>query len=250
MTRLRIFLLLFLSILFQSCGCGSGQRHGFLRIGIDSEWYPIDFGPQQAYVNGYTEDLLLEIARYSGIEFEKVEANWDSLLDGLREKKYDAVLTSLPPSPFNTAKYDFSHPFLDLGPVLIIPVDGSHTDLGQMKGELVGLIAGDPASLILQRYPEVIMRNFRSIPDLLNAVASGEIEGALLNKIPAVNYVDDLYAGKLKIVSQPLTDAGIRLIAAKGKSEHLLRDFNKSLKSLKKKKKLQSLLKKWNLDPT
>lgn len=244
-----LFLLFCLVILHGcSCGCGSGHRNGYLRIGIDPDWIPINFGSQQAYVNGFAEDLLLEIARYSGIEFERVPANWDSLLDGIKEKKYDAVLTSLPPYPFNLAKYDFSQNFLELGPVLIVPADGQNTDLHQMKGELVGLVTGDPAALILQKYPDVVMRNYPSIPDLLNAVAGGEIEGALLNRIPAVNYVSDLYAGRLKIASAPMNDAGLRLVAMRGKQELLLRAFDKSIDHFKKKKKFQTLLKKWGLD--
>jgi polar amino acid transport system substrate-binding protein len=218
-----------------------------LRIGIDPEWYPIDFGPQQAYVNGFTEDLLLEIAGYSGIEFERVDANWDTLLEGIWGKKYDAVITSLPPYIFNVAKYDFSHNFLDLGPVLIVPVNARHTELSQMKGELVGVITGDPASLLLQKYPDVILRNYPSIPDLLGALANGEIEGALLNRIPAVNYIADLFAGQLKIASPPMTDAGLHLVAAKGKHEPLIKAFDRSIDQFKKKKKLQTLLKKWNL---
>ncbi len=245
----RIAILSVLSIFFlHGCSCGSGSGRQGLRIGIDPNWYPIDFGRQESYVNGFTEDVLLEIARYSGIEFQRIPANWDNLLDGMKEKKYDAVLTSLPPYDFNNAKYDFSTNFLDLGPVLIVPVDTQHFDLSKMGGELVGVIIGDPSVLILQKYPETIIRNYNSIPELLTALVNGEIEGALLNRIPAVSYVRDLYAGKLKIASAPLTDAGLHLVAVKGKHHHLIQLFNKSLDHFKKKKKLQSLLQKWELE--
>ena len=246
MARLRIIIFL-LALVLHGCGCGSSNRNSVLRIGVDEQWYPLDFGPQQAYVNGFTEDLLLEIARYSGILFEKVGANWDTLLEGIADKRYDAVLTSLPPYPFNRAKYDFSHDFLELGPVLIVPTSSKHKDLGDMKGELLGLITGDPAALLLDKYPEVILRNYASITDLLNAVANGEIEGALLNRIPAVNYVNDLYANRLKIASAPLTKEGLHLVTAKGKQERLLKAFDRSLDHFQRKKKLSALLKKWNL---
>src|ERR1043166_3717797 len=103
------FLILFI-LLFTGCSCGGSSR-GVLRVGVDPNWYPIDFGSQTVYVNGYTEDLLIEIARYSGIEFEKIPASWDNLMEGLSENKYDAVLSSMHPYVFNTAKYDFSSNF-------------------------------------------------------------------------------------------------------------------------------------------
>lgn len=244
---MRLILLFILSLIFQSCGCNSEGNRGAMRIGIDPYWYPINFGAQESYVNGFTEDLLLEIARDSGIHFERIAANWDNLLDGLREEKYDAVLTSLPPYEFHTAKFDFSPSILDLGPVLIVPVNASKTELSKMGGELVGVVTGDPAILQIQKYPDVVTRNYNSIPELLNALVAGEIEGALLNRVPAMSYVSDLYGGKLKIASAPLTDSGLRLVTPKGKQTYQLALFNKSLSSLKKKKKLQALLKKWEL---
>jgi len=78
----------------------------------------------------------------------------------------------------------------------------------------------------------------------LNAVVMGDIQGALLAKIPAVNYVGDLYAGKLKIVGAPLTDAGLHLVALKGAN---LRIFNKTLRTFSRKKTLEELQKKWDL---
>ncbi|HAB99552.1 MAG TPA: hypothetical protein DCE71_07015, partial [Parachlamydiales bacterium] len=113
-------ILTFFFLVFLIGSCSAGKRPTF-RIGVDPNWYPLNFEAFQPYVNGFTEDLLLEVSKYAGVDFIKMEANWDSLLDGLHEKEYDAVLTSLPAYQFNQMKYDFSKNFLDLGPVLVIP---------------------------------------------------------------------------------------------------------------------------------
>ena len=75
-----IFRLLVLALLACGCSCGSDSSRGGIRIGVDPLWYPVDFGPQTSYVNGYTEDMLLEMARYSGLRFELITARWDNLL--------------------------------------------------------------------------------------------------------------------------------------------------------------------------
>lgn len=240
MYLLRLFVL---ALLACGCSCGNGSPRGAMRIGIDTQWYPLDFGHQTSYVNGYTEDLLLEMARYSGMQFELVTANWDTLVDGLKEDKYDAILTSMPPYEYNTAKYDFSKNYLDLGPVLIVPTGATQTDLSKMNGAMVGIIANDRAALVLEKYPTILIRRYNSIPDLLNAVATGEIQAALLSRIPAVNYVSDLYAGALQIVGAPMTDAGLHLVAPKGR----IKGFSKTLEALRKRKTLDALLKKWQL---
>ncbi len=91
----------------------------------------------------------------------------------------------------------------------------------------------------------VLVRNFASIPDLLNAVVAGEIEAAVLPRIPAINFVGDLYRGKLHIVGEPLTDEGLHVIALKGKMGSL----NRHLESLAKRGDLKKLQEKWQLIP-
>jgi len=238
MYMIRLFILVLVA-----CACGSNGFHGSMRIGIDTKWYPIDFGPQTAYVNGYTEDLLLEMARYTGMTFELVSANWDALDEGLKERKYDAILTSMPPYDYNLVKYDFSENYLDLGPVLIVPVGAAQGNLSQLEGKLVGVIANTQTSLILEKHPTIIIRTYTSIPDLLNAVAGGDIQAALLAKIPAVSFVKDLYAEKLQIVGDTMSNAGLHLVGPKGK----INRFTAALETLRKRKILDTLLKKWGL---
>lgn len=240
---LSVFLLVLISA---SSGCASSKKVTY-RVGIDSNWYPLNLEAFQPYVNGYTDDLLLEVSRYTGIEWVRLETAWDALIDGLSAQKYDAILTSLPSHNFNLSKFDFSKNFLDLGPVLIIPVNADSNDLTKLSNEVVGVVKGDPAVLLLQQYPEIIVRKYDSVSDLLNAVAIGSLEGALLDRLTACGYVRDLYAGRLKISSEPLTEAGLHLVSLKGQQKHLIELFDQTLSQLKKQKKLKALQKKWQL---
>lgn len=238
-----MYLFLILLSLLTGCSCDRGGLRGPMKIGIDPTWYPIDFGPQTSYVNGYIEDLLLEMALYSGMEFELVQANWDALREGLKRGKFDAILTSMPLYDYHQESYESSDNALNLGPVLIGPAGGEALDLKKMGGQLVGTVANSPAVLVLEKYPDLILRGYPTVPALLNAVVAGEIQAAVLDRIPAVNFVKDLYAGKLKIVSQPLTDGGLHLVARKGR----LQSFNDTLRVFEKKKKMDPLLEKWSL---
>lgn len=242
---MRYFLLL-ISFFLSACSCNnmSGER---FRIGVDPTYAPLNFEEQQPYVNGYVEELLLDVAKFSGMSFEKVNANWNNLLEGLDQGQYDAVLSSMPAYNFNLAKYEFSENFLALGPVVVVPSNANYSDLKDLSGELVGVITGDPSVLVVEQYPEVIIRGYNSIPELLDAVANGEIEAAVIDRLPALNYVRDLYAGRLKIATAPLTPVGLRLVTPKGKATKFMRLFNQALEQMKKKKELEALQKKWNL---
>lgn len=237
--------ILLLALLFFG-GCSDKPKEK-IKIGVDSSWYPLNFGKQNAYVNGFTDELLLEVARHMHVEFEKLPATHDTLFFGLKEKRYNAVLTSLPPYTYNLAKYDFSQNILRVGPVLIVSTGAKKKKLDQMEWMTIGILAGDDPTLILRKYPNIMTRSYMSTIELLNAVVGGDVSGALLDRIPAVGYTTDLYQGKLIIATIPLDHAGIHLIAEKGKHEAFVKSFNDSITFLKKKKFYKDLLQKWSL---
>jgi ABC-type amino acid transport substrate-binding protein len=244
--RLPVTLIALICAAFILCGCGCSKDKRAFRIGIDPNWYPLNFEAQQAYVNGFMEDLFIEIAGYSGMTLERVDANWDTLLDGMYDKRYDAVLTSIPPYNFNVAKYEFSQNVLDLGPVLLLSNSSETKSLKDLSNEPVAVVTGDSAALVLQKYPEVLMRSYPSVVEMLQALEVGEVQGALLDQLQASAYVRDIFAGKLKIVGSPLSSKGLHLAVLKDQQNHRLELFDKSLSHLKK-KKMQELLAKWQL---
>jgi len=237
-----LFRILLVTLLFSACSSDRIDKNVF-RIGIDPTWYPIDFAAQEQYVNGFVSELLLEISLYTGITFERVEANWDALVDGLQKHRYDAILSALSPYNYNTANFDFSEKFLSIGPVLIVPKSSNIHSLKEMDSGLIGV----QTPFTLAQYPNVMMRSYGSIPELLNALANGEVDGVLLDKLVADSYVRDLYSGKLKVVGEPLTNAGLRFILLKGQRSKEMKLIRQSLKAFIKDKKLTALLKKWQI---
>lgn len=240
------YLLLLLAFFFTGCGCGGQNPRTVYRVGIDPNWGPLDFGNQQPYVNGYTEELLLQMARYHGVAFKKSTGDNAKLIAGLKKGRYDAVLTSMPPYEFNKAKFDFSQNFLNTGLVLVMNEEAKYSDLSDLSDELVGIVTNSPAALIVEKNPKVIIRTYSSIPETLDAIVAGEIEAAVLPRLPVFAYVRDLYNEKLKIAPEPLTKEGLHAIAKKG-SGSFIRMFNKSIERMKKKHSLESLEKKWQL---
>jgi ABC-type amino acid transport substrate-binding protein len=228
-----------------SPGCGNNGKP--ISIGIDPNWYPLDFHGQTSSVNGFIEELLLEISRDSGLEIHRIGANWDSLNEGLRRKRYDAILSSMQPYNFNVAKYDFSKNILDTGPVLVVHASSKAKGLKDMGDKIVGVLPSNQTLLTLQKEVNVLMRTYDTASEALDALVNNELEGVILDRLTAVGFLSGLYTGKLKISGPPLNDAGLHLMTLKGQ-DHTIELFNKSLQHLTKKKKVQKLKKKWQLD--
>jgi ABC-type amino acid transport substrate-binding protein len=227
-------------------GCGKSSQH--LTIGIDPNWYPQNFENKQVYINGFVDELLLEISRHGNIEFQRVGASWDTLFDNLNKHRYEAVFSSLPSYPFNQAKYDFSINFLDIGPVFVTPAASTLTDLKQMANRVVGVLSGNQEWFLMQKYSNVIMRTYDSVSAIFEALNNNEVEGIVIDRLTAVGFIRGTYAGKLKINGSPLTNEGLHLVVLKGDPALAVKMFDENIRYLTKKKKLQKLLQKWQLD--
>lgn len=245
--KIALFLFSLISLLGICVSCSCHRNNGVFRVAIDPSWYPLQFGEQQQCVNGYIEELLLTIAHTSGIVFEKVETNWDSLLDGLHGRRYDAVITSLPRYDFHLARYDFSENVLDLGSVLVVREGSKIKKLKDLSKSSLGVLEGADIAAILQKMPKALQKSYSNLSDLLDALENGDVKGALVDALDASAYVQGPYFGKLKIASEPLNQKGLHFAVLKGKHEKELNDLNDQITSLKQKKKLPELLKKWKL---
>lgn len=235
---------LFLGIVFFLCNSCGGARFSF-SIAMDPAFSPLDLEGKEAYIWGYMKDFLMLLSKQSGKEIQKVKTASQNLFSGLEKEEYIAVISSLPPYPFYQDKYDFSEPLLELGFVLILPYSSRIRSLEKLEEARLGIYAQDKTSLSETILPKgAFFKTYPSYNQVLQALVTGEVEGALLERIPAVNFLSQKFAGRLKIVGKPITSTALRVITLKGKSPSLLRYIHTTLQQ---KNRLEKLRKKWQL---
>jgi polar amino acid transport system substrate-binding protein len=239
-------LFVFCSLVFLF-GCSSNSTTTY-EVAIDPTWNPINFKDRQSNVLGFTTELLTQVSQEEKIQISILSTNWDSILDGLNSRKYAAILSPLHPYKYNEEIYSFSEPFLEIGPVIVAPIDSKDLSINDLSGEAVGAIENSSEILLLEKDPTILIRTYDSVPDALNALVSEHIQAAILPVLEVTAYVDHLYFRKLKIVSKPLNEDGLRMITLKDQSPELREKFNKVLKQMKSDGSYQKLLSKWNLE--
>lgn len=242
---LKILNILICSLLFFSCS--PKQNKPANSIGLDPTFYGVSITGLEPNVKGFIIDLLTEVNNLEGLNLNIIELNsimQNRLLD---EKKVDAIVSPLTPYPFNQALYEFSEPFLKTGPVLVVPYQSKVHDLTKLNNMEIATITGTDGALILERYPDIIIRSYNLVPEALTAIVGMQVDGALIDSLIAEKFVQDLYSGFLKVATHPLSNAGLRLVALKDHNPELISKFNKALKHLESSGKYTTLLKKWSL---
>ena len=238
------FLLLTLFSCF-SASC-TFQRKTF-RIGIDPTCYPLNLSGKELNVSAFTDDLLKEISKLEGIYFEKITMSWDNLVEGLKEEKYDGMISTIYPYIFNVATYGFSDIILHTGPVLVVSRSFDSGLKGKMIGKAIAVDSFQNEALLIQMYPDVIVRRYFQIAEVINDILIEEVDGALIDNISAIGFAQEIYEDKLTLASAPLNDAGLRMMILKGKNEQLINSFNRGLSKVRDKGIYDRLLKKWSL---
>lgn len=243
--RLSLWIFAICASLLTSCGRGVDARK--YTIGIDPSWYHLDAKGREKNISLFSNELLQEISHLEHLHLSSTKRNWDNLLSGLDEEKYEAILSYMPPLLSYEKKYDFSSLYLSTGPVLVLPINAKETSLSNLSGKEIAVIKGSSAELIVEKYPEILIRTYESIPAAFNDLLKGTIDGAVVDYLNALAYTEDIYTGQIKIVSPPLNDEGLRLVTLHEKAPELIQAFNEGLSHMQKSGKYSALAKKWNL---
>lgn len=250
MDFLRNKLLPLCCLLLLLAGCGAPSQKGPARVAFDPSWYPVEVAGNEARINGFTNDLMIEIAEMGSLNYLLVNGQWDDLLLGLDRKRYDAVLTSLYPYNFYQARYAFSKLFLPTGPVLVMRIDDQFPGWEKMGGKEIAVFSDSDATLI-QSYPQdgpgIILREYDQVPTAFTHLVEGQLDGVLLGTLLAAPYVNDLYHTNLKVVTPPLTDEGLRLVTRKNAESSVMKKFDTNLLLLREDGRYDQLLHKWTL---
>lgn len=243
------FCVLTIVLFFGVRSCNSDERlwYGKLyKIARDSSWYPLDLLGKERSLLAFSNELIVAIAKDQSIKVELLSSGSENLFSGLDNKLYDAVLSSLSPTPYNHEFYLFSKPFYPLGPVLVVRSSSTVTNLNEMIGKSIGIPYG--STLIYKEYPAIFITSYDNILNALNDLERNVIDGVILNRLTAYAYTIGLYTGRLKVATMPLTDEGIRLISRNDKeSGFLIKKFNEGLQKAQENGTYNELLKRWGL---
>jgi ABC-type amino acid transport substrate-binding protein len=242
-------------LVLRGCSHAEHPHRSVYYIGRETPWQ-IELLGRERSLTAFTNDLLATIGAEHHIRFQWIETNPSDLLDGLDNESYDFILTAMLPNVINQKHYDFSALLFDLGPVLIVREDSPITSLKEMKGLPIGVPFGfatsfNPARVEGIGLSDLSLAYYNDMEKALEALINDQIDGVIMNVIPAYALAQGLYRGKLKIVTAPFNEEGLRLASLRNTGlEDIIKLVNESLKTMRSNGTYQSLIVKWNLiDP-
>jgi len=168
--------------------------------------------PERRRLNAICDDL--------GVQCEFIVVPFDGIVSGLKNNKYDAIISAFTITPEREKVVDFSQPYYQAGQSIAVRLDEQRIkSIDDLVGKKVGVQLGTTGEILAKK-----------------------IEGAEIISIIAVK-------GKAKIVGETLTSENYGIAVRKGE-QRLLDAINESLQKLLATGKLQRINEKWFSSPS
>ena len=216
------------------------KERGELRVGLSADYAPMEF---EHTVNGKTEyagvdiDLAKKIAKDNNLKLKIVNMSFDTLLGALKTGKIDIIISGMTSTPERKKQVDFSDSYMMTKNIMLVKKDkvNEYKDIKDFNNKKVGAQKGTEQEKIAQTEIEnASITSLSRLPDVILALKSGKVEGAVVEKPVAEAYLKQ--NPKLGISNVKFNEEEKDTVIAVPKdSPKLLSQINKTIKEVKDK---------------
>ncbi|HHJ5413945.1 TPA: ABC transporter permease subunit [Staphylococcus aureus] len=216
------------------------KERGELRVGLSADYAPMEF---EHTVNGKTEyagvdiDLAKKIAKDNNLKLKIVNMSFDSLLGALKTGKIDIIISGMTSTPERKKQVDFSDSYMMTKNIMLVKKDkvNEYKDIKDFNNKKVGAQKGTEQEKIAQTEIEnASITSLSRLPDVILALKSGKVEGAVVEKPVAEAYLKQ--NPKLGISNVKFNEEEKDTVIAVPKdSPKLLSQIDKTIKEVKDK---------------
>ncbi len=235
-------------------GCGQGSQEAKknkLVIAIDATFVPMSFLNDEGALDGFEVDLIKEVVKNAGFDYELVNVEWGGLFGGLITKKFDLVISSITILEERKNRMAFSIPYLQSGVAVLVRKDIQNVDSLEKLAEInaiVGAQINTTSYYFLQKYEGIKIKTYEKFGHAVIDMANKGNDGVVGDSVQ-VNY----YFNKNEELIQNARFLGSRMtselygIVLNKENVELKQKIDASLMDLLENGMVQKLHKKWSL---
>jgi polar amino acid transport system substrate-binding protein len=228
---------------FASCAQAPAKK---LVVAQDTTFPPMEYLDDSKATVGFDVDLVNEIAKEAKLDVEFKSVSWDGIFAGVQNGTYDIIASSVTITDERKATMDFSDPYVNAGQVLVVLSDNNKdTKLADFAGRNVGAQVNTTGSMEVDKIKTIKLKAYDDIALSFDDLVNKRVEAVVIDTPVAAMYVKNpKFAGKIKIVGEPMTSEFYGIVVKKGNKE-LLDKINAALATLTANGKLEELKAKW-----
>ena len=159
---------------------------GVVKIGMNAEYPPFEYVDENGAITGFDVELVTEIAKRAGFEFELVNTRWDGIFVALSSGEFDMVASAATITDEREEIVNFSNPYFYANQrIAVREADAATiTRPEDLAGLRVGVQAGTTGDIYAsEQIPGVEVVRYDEITLAFQALAAGDVD-AIVNDGP------------------------------------------------------------------
>ena len=214
-------------------GVSMAEAGDKLRIGTEGAYPPFNGIDKAGNAVGFDIDIANALCAEMKVECEIVAPlEWDSILIGLKKKKYDAVVASMSITEERKKAVDFTDPYYSNN-LTMVAKKGSNLDAAMLKGKSVGAQrATIAANYVTDTMKDVDAKLYDTQENAYLDLASGRIEVLVSDKLPAYDWLRSEQGKGFEFLGEAI-DVNDKIgIAVRKKDDDLRMKLNAAIKAI------------------
>ena len=209
-----------------------------ISFGMEATYPPFEFMNENNELTGFDVDLANAICVELKAECDFKNQPFDSLIPGLKFRRFDAVISGMDITPARLEQVDFTQPYIENSAVFVAAKNGV-ANVEALKGKVVGVQNGSTHQAYLIDKLEkqgVKLRPYDSYQNALLDMTNGRLDAVFSDTAVAHEWISAEGEGKYTTVGSEIKDAeyfGIGMGIATRKDDALNDKLNKALASVK-----------------
>ena len=222
------------------------KEKGTITVAMEGTWAPWTYHNEQDELVGYDVEVAQKIAEKLGVTVTFVEGEWDGLLAGLDDGRYDLMVNGVGITAERQQKYDFSTPYAYNRTAVI--VRGDYDEIHSME-DLKDKKTANTISSTYATQAEQYGATVTGVDDLnqtIELLLAGRIDATLNAEVTFSDYLKAHPDANIKVAAFSDEVEQVAIPVRKGEdSASLLVAVNQALKELAESGELTALSEKY-----
>lgn len=207
-------------------------HEGKLTFAMSGLLKPLNYKDTNGVLTGFDVEIGNEIAKRIGLEANPVTNPWETILQGLKGGKYDAIIGSMTHTEERAKQVDFTDPYyISGGQIFIAETNDAVKTKDDLKGKVIGVVQAsthkDVAETLTDKtkvkgYPTDIYALQDLVPGRVDAVITDRVVGTSAIKNQGL---------KIKATGEVLNKENIAIAVTKDNPE-LTKKINEAIKAM------------------
>ncbi|MEH7352310.1 ABC transporter substrate-binding protein [Neobacillus drentensis] len=252
----KLITLVSLLLLFVLSGCGSKTggssnqpsekeyltNKGKLTYAMSGLLKPLNYKDKGKLV-GFDVEIGEEISKRIGLKANPVTNPWETIIQGLKGKKYDAIIGSMTDTPERSKQVDFTNPYYISGAQIFVS-NSNNTIKSEddLKNKRIGIMQASTYKQTAEKYTNDI-KNYPSDVYALQDLVPGRVDAVITDRIVGVSAIKQ-EGLQIKTVGDLLQKENIS-IAVNKDNPILLKKINNAIKEMVEDGTYEKISKKW-----